>query len=354
MEPVRLGLIGCGVIGTHHLGAIAAAPFIKLIAVADLIEERVNRAADQYHTPKRYREGLDLLDDPEIEAVVLALPAVGRTALGLRAFARGKHLLTEKPVAMNAGVVRRLLRAQGDRVGACCSSRYRFTASAAATTAFLATGRLGRLRVVRCLAIHPAGKPPTGPLPEWRLKRELNGGGIAMNWGCYDLDYLLGITGWTLRPQWVLAGAWPVGAPFTAYAAPGSNAETHAAALALCEGGTVLAFERSEFAPVQPHTLWEIIGELGSLKLQMTPTADQQIVFAKPDPVAGVATEVVWAGKEDPTPIHHGPVQDFAQAIREGRPPRTTLAQALQVQELTDAIYASAAKARPIRLGRKP
>ena len=89
--------------------------------------------------PKVYRAGADLVQDPDVEAVALAFPAGRRTELGLQALASGKHLLTEKPVAMNAGEVRRLIGAQGDLTAACCSSRYRFMEGAQVATDFIAS-----------------------------------------------------------------------------------------------------------------------------------------------------------------------------------------------------------------------
>src|SRR5512143_2664761 len=106
MEPIRLGLIGCGVIGRHHARTASQSPSVRLVAVADLIEERAEAVAEQYAVPIRYREGLDLLDDPQVEAVILALPTCGRLVLAMKAFSRGIHVITEKPVAMNAADVR--------------------------------------------------------------------------------------------------------------------------------------------------------------------------------------------------------------------------------------------------------
>ena len=130
MKPVALGVIGCGVIGRHHLAAASQSPMIRVAAVADLIEEKGREMVEQYGIPKRYVDGIDLLEDPEIEAVVLAFPAVGRFPLAMKAFGKGIHVLTEKPVAMNAGEVRQMIAARGDLVAGCCSSRYRFLPSA--------------------------------------------------------------------------------------------------------------------------------------------------------------------------------------------------------------------------------
>jgi len=73
-------------------------------------------------------------------------------------------------------------------------------------------------------ALKGAAAPPQNPPPPWRLSKAMNGGGILVNWGCYDLDYLLGITGWMIEPRLALARTWGVPETFAAYAAPGSDA----------------------------------------------------------------------------------------------------------------------------------
>jgi len=349
MEPVRLGVVGCGVIGPIHMSAAQASPLVDIVAVADIREDALRQAAERFSVPATYPTALEMFDDPNVEAVLLALPARDRTEMALQAFARGKHVLTEKPVAMNADEVRQMIAAKGDLVAGCCSSRYRFLPSSQATTDFLATGALGAIRVVRCRAVAAAGPKPEAMPPTWRLCKSLNAGGILTNWGCYDMDYLLGIMGWSLRPQLVLAQTWPIPAPLAPRIPPESDAETHFTALVLCEGGTAFTFDRGEYMQAAPDGQWQIIGEKGSLTLMMGTAADKKIVhqFATDE---GIQSQVVWEGEEEGGVCHSGPVTDFAGAIREGRPTKTSLEQALIVQEITDAIYASAERGEAVAL----
>ena len=340
MKSIGFGIIGCGVIGTRHMSDASQSPMIKLVAVADLVEERARRSAELFGVKSAYFNGDDLLDDPEVEAVVLAFPTKWRTKLGLRAFSKGKHVLTEKPVAMNADEVRQLISARGDLVAGCCSSRFRFTESAKKATDFIASGGLGDLREAYCRAFVAAGEKPEVMPPEWRLKRGLNGGGILVNWGCYDIDYLLGLTGWSLKPRRVFAQMWAIPPQFEPHIAPGSDAETHYTALIRCDGGTVIMMERGEYMPAQSENTWQIIGSKGSLRLTMD-RDPKPILHDDTSTEKGVITNILWQGTQNPS-FDKVPVTDFAEAIRENRQPKTNLENALVVQQITDAIYASA------------
>jgi len=341
MERVRLGIAGCGVIGKMHLAAAAQSPLIEIAAVADLRPDAVREAAQRFKVGAVYPSASEMFEDRRIEAVVLAMPACWRTELALQAFARGKHVLTEKPVAMNGDEVRRMIEARGNLVSGCCSSRFRFLPSSQAVADFIATGALGGLRVVRCRAMSAAGPKPETMPPPWRLNKSLNAGGILTNWGCYDMDYLLGITGWSLRPRRVLAQTWSIPPQLRSHVPPGSEADTHFAGIVLCDGGTVITLERGEYAAAGTDGQWQVIGDKGSLQLTMGPAAGKKIVHQYTTE-QGLASDTLWEGTEDAGLVHSGPVQDFAAAILEGRQPKTSLEQALVIQAITDAVYASA------------
>ena len=143
MNPVRMGIIGCGVIGNTHLRMMAKIPLTKVVAVADIIESRAREAGTKYGVPGVYTTAAALLEDKDVEAVVLAMPACERLPIALVAYAKGKHVLTEKPVAMNAGDVRRMIAARGKLISGCCSSRFRLFASADAAAKAFKDGKLG-------------------------------------------------------------------------------------------------------------------------------------------------------------------------------------------------------------------
>jgi len=132
----------------------------------------------------RYTNDEELLADERIEAVVLAMPVQDRTPIAFKALECGKHVLIEKPIAGKAEDVRKMMALQGDRVVACCSPRKFFTGHAQAAAACVASGALGKIRMVRFRAILGASADPNPNPPPWRESMARNGGGILVNWSC--------------------------------------------------------------------------------------------------------------------------------------------------------------------------
>lgn len=359
-QQIKLGLIGLGVIGQMHLKMAATMPHVAITAVCDVQSQLVESTGQQFNIPHRYTDADALLANEEIDGVVIALPANLRTAIGVRAFAKGKHVLTEKPVAMNAAEVRALIAARDaspipNRIGACCSCRYHGLPSAKVVKDFVATGALGELRVARVRAVLAAPPtPPFNPPPIWRLRKDLNGGGILMNWGQYDCDYMFGVLGWRLQPQQVMARTFGNIAAYASYAHPSSDAETHIVAFVDCidqQNGkpVVFSYERGEFTSSASEEIWQIIGDKGTLRLWMKEKKGKQLWFDHPTD-KGTVTELLWEGDEDWTQQHGMPVNDFGAAIRDQRPPNTSLEQSLVIQSMFDAMYASAASGNSIRI----
>lgn len=348
MNPVKIGVVGCGVIGPTHMAAAAQTPWAEVVAVADLIEDRAKAAAAKYGIPKTYVEGDDLVDDPDVEGVVLAFPADGRFAMAKHALAAGKHLLTEKPVMMNANMVEELIAMRGELTAGCCSTRIRQSQAAQEATDLIATGALGDLRVLHAREIRACGPYPDSPRPDWRLIKARNGGGILLNWGCYDLDYLLGLAGWKLKPVSVFAQTWTVPSQFESHVWPGSDAESHFVSLIRCEGGAMISFERGEYVAASSEASWRITGSKGSLKLNMLPREGTVITHDDTTTADGVSSRELWRYDPSKPASLSSPVEDFAKAIRAGRQTDTSLERALVVQKISDAIYASAESGKAI------
>ncbi|GAH66824.1 unnamed protein product, partial [marine sediment metagenome] len=120
------------------------------------------------------------------------------------------------------------------------------------------------------------------------------GGGIFVNWGCYDLDYMLGLTGWSLKPKTSLAQTWNVPSQLMSEVAPGSDAESHIIALICCEGGCVISYERGEYMSCKDESSWQIIGSKGTMKLWMPTMSHKKILYDYVTTDKCVESRIIW------------------------------------------------------------
>src|SRR5690348_12784289 len=111
---LRLGVIGCGVIGPTHAGAIRQIDGVTLAAVADTIAERADAMARQFDVPRAYHTHTDLLADPEIDAVTVCTPSGSHAAIAVDALRAGKHVIVEKPMDVSLEACDRMIAAAAD------------------------------------------------------------------------------------------------------------------------------------------------------------------------------------------------------------------------------------------------
>jgi len=115
--PLRVGMIGAGVISKQYFESLERLSSLKLVAVADINEARAAEVAAEQGVDARSVD--ELLDSDDVDAVLnLTIPAA-HVEVGLRALAAGKHVFAEKPLGLTTAEARPLIEAQvgGLRVG---------------------------------------------------------------------------------------------------------------------------------------------------------------------------------------------------------------------------------------------
>ena len=98
-RPIRLGLIGAGQRGGHHLENYQQIPGAEIVAIADINESLAQRVAAQYNIPNVYTDYRDLLQRQDIEAVDICLHNNLHRPVAVAAMESGKHVYCEKPMA---------------------------------------------------------------------------------------------------------------------------------------------------------------------------------------------------------------------------------------------------------------
>jgi predicted dehydrogenase len=102
MRTVKTALIGAGFVGPHHIEAARRLGFVDVVAIASSSQSSAEAKAAALNIPRAYGSYEALLDDPDVEVIHNCTPNDLHLPVTMAAIARGKHVIADKPLAMNA------------------------------------------------------------------------------------------------------------------------------------------------------------------------------------------------------------------------------------------------------------
>jgi predicted dehydrogenase len=106
---IGMGLVGAGFVGPHHIDAVRRLGFVDVVAIAGSSEASARAKADALGVPRAYGSYDALIDDPGVHVVHNATPNYLHYRVSSAAIARGKHIVSDKPLAMTTAEARSLL-----------------------------------------------------------------------------------------------------------------------------------------------------------------------------------------------------------------------------------------------------
>ena len=324
MTDVRWLLVGAGDIAhTRVAAALVAARNSKLIAICDIDQGRAAELAARHGVETVYSDYARALAGSGADAVYIATPQTVHVEMSLRALEAGKHFLCEKPLGLNGAECLRLLEAarKTDRITSCSNYR-RLSEQYKATEAMIRNQEIGVLTngwMVYSTPYYDPGKSRA-------CKAE--GGGPIKEYGFYVIDIAVNLFG---MPDSVMAQA--------SIFEPGKDIEDLAVLVMRFPGGALFTITINHTSPGIRHEL-EIFGSEGRVYWpEWPPHGNGPIVKVTRDGTKELDTRT--------EPNWHLPmVQDFVDAVLEGRQPVCTLESAVKTETVTDAIYRSVASGR--------
>jgi predicted dehydrogenase len=183
MRKLRWGVLGVARIATVKvIPAMQRGDLTEIAAIASRDRERAERAAVELGIPKAYGSYEELLADPDIDAVYIPLPNHLHVPWSIRAAEAGKHVLCEKPIAMNARETRELMAAR-DRTGVAIGEAFMVQVHPQWERAveLVRGGRIGKLRSMTGTFGYFNARPENiRNIPQF-------GGGALMDIGCYPI-----------------------------------------------------------------------------------------------------------------------------------------------------------------------
>lgn len=180
----NVGILGPGFVSTRAiLPALQRIPQARVLAVASRDSERAHLVSQQFGIERAYNDYQALLDDRDVDAVYIALPNHLHHPWTLRAAKAGKHVLCEKPLAMNAIECDEMITAcQHAHVVLMEAVMYHFHPRMLFLKQLLENGELGTLRFLHLAFSFPFNAPGN-----YRARREY-GGGALLDVGSYCIN----------------------------------------------------------------------------------------------------------------------------------------------------------------------
>ncbi len=185
---VSWGILGAGRIAESQMApAIAAAPGHELVAVTRRDQAAAQQFADRHGARRAFNNDKALLADPQVNAVYVATPPNLHARQAVLAAQAGKHILCEKPLALDTAEARRMIdaaRANGVSLMVCYYQR--FNARHQRTKALVQEGAIGQVTAAR-ISFSERFPPQPGV---WHHDPAISGGGPLMDLGVHCIDLL--------------------------------------------------------------------------------------------------------------------------------------------------------------------
>jgi predicted dehydrogenase len=179
--------VGTGGIANHHLGRLAEIDGAEIVALCDVVEERVQEATAKWGG-KAYTDYRALIEREELDGLYVCVPPFAHQDAEILAAQKGVHLFVEKPVVLDLELGLRIKEAV-EKAGIITSAGYgmRYSAAADAVHAFLADKRVGLVACDRW------GGIPGGPTHWWRVMEK--SGGQLHEMATHQLDMIRYLAG---------------------------------------------------------------------------------------------------------------------------------------------------------------
>ena len=189
MKNLNFAILGCGTIGDVHARAISEIESAKLVAVCDVSPAKAQEYAKKYGV-KAYTDYDEMLRDPEIDAISICTPSGMHADQAISALNADKHVLVEKPMALNSRDAKRVCDA-AEKSNKLLSVIFqmRYTEDIQYIKKILDEGKLGQL--VFCDIYMKYWRDPSYfKVSPWRGTFAMDGGGALMNQGIHGIDIM--------------------------------------------------------------------------------------------------------------------------------------------------------------------
>jgi predicted dehydrogenase len=354
-RPIRVGVIGTGGIANAHIAGYLKTEGIELFGACDVVKERAEAAAEKHGFKHVFTDYREMLAQPGLDLVSICTPPFAHKEPAIAALEAGKHVLCEKPMALNSKEAQEMVDAW-HRVRGTHHNRFtigfqsRWMPNAQLMKRAIDEGAMGDIYYGRAIALRRRGIPGWGVFTD----KSKNGGGPMIDIGVHALDLTLWLMGHP-EPASVYGVAYKkfgnrtgIYNPWGSWDPEKFSVEDAAFALIRFKNGASLQLECSWALNIEKSVFNSILagtdggGQLDPVRL-FTEKYGTVLDIALPEkPVEGAGGT--------PEPPHVTEIRQFVKAVREGTDPLVMPEQALMVAKIVDAVYESSESGEAVRV----
>ncbi len=334
-KKIGYAVVGLGV-GKSHAKAAYASQNADLIAVCDLIPEKLEKAKEAFEGVLTYTDFAEMLKNPDINIVSIAVPSGDHAKLAIEAMEAGKNVLIEKPIDITIAAALSIEEAR-KRTGMIAGvvHQNRNNANMKPMMDAIAKGEFGdifygdfEVKWYRTQQYYDDGG--------WRGTWEMDGGGSLMNQAVHTVDLM----------QWIMGDVESVTSQIGIYAHK-IDTEDFTASLIKFKSGAVATFVSTTNAYPGLNTGIKLYGTKGSIECD----GDSVLLWKREDARENEEDDMItnYAGNSaatalDPTLCtgHASMVEDMIAAVRDKRNPQIVPLEAVKSVRIVNAIYESA------------
>lgn len=319
LSKLRWGLIGCGDISRKRVApALRDSPLCKLIAVSRARVHLAESFANEFGARRWYSEWQKLLMDYEIDAIYVSTPVHLHAEQTIAAAEAGKHVLCEKPMALNVADCERMIAACRSNDVKLGVAYYRhFYPAVRRVKELVDSGELGVPIIVQVNAFEWFDPKPSDSR-SWLIRKDLSGGGPMFDFGCHRIEVLLDLFGAVSDVKSTLA-----------HTLFDREVEDVATAVFRFERGTCGTLTVAHSAR-EPQDTFDLFCSHGSIHIPVLNEGTMRVLTAD-----GERTEA----QPNAENIHQPLIEDFASAVLANREPVVTGETGRSVALLEERIY---------------
>ncbi|WP_240416829.1 Gfo/Idh/MocA family protein [Paenibacillus periandrae] len=341
-EKIRLGIIGAGNIANVHITMFKQLPAeVDIVAITDSYNPLAQLRAAEYSIPKCYMTSEELIQDPDIDAVVICVPNQWHAPLAVQALRAGKHVLLEKPMAIDVPSAREIVKAQRETGKVLMiPHQMRWEWLPLQVKEQVDKGALGQIYNAKVGWFRRKGIPGWGT---WFTKQEESGGGPLIDIGVHMLDLAFFFMG-DVKPVSVYGATYAEFGPkrrgIGTWGTPnwnGSfNVEDLATAMIKMDNGSTLTIEVSWAVHMDTDSkqFVHLMGSDGGASIRGTQGKLLTETFERATEV-----ELVTPANDEGGRIRLS--RHFVECIRDGKEPTTPAMSGFTNNLILDAIYRS-------------